>query len=105
MARSILIIEDDAEFAQFVITGFEEEGFRVEHAVDGKQGRAMLHGRPWDLVLLDWSLPQQDEQARGIIRTIPPVATQVRRIVHSQATRAPVMRIVLSEGTSVLASE
>jgi DNA-binding response OmpR family regulator len=60
MVRSILIIEDDAEFAQFVVTGLEEEGFRVEHAVDGKQGRAMLHGRPWDLVLLDWSLPQQD---------------------------------------------
>jgi DNA-binding response OmpR family regulator len=60
MDRSILIIEDEVEFAQFVITGLEEEGFRVEHAVDGKQGREMLHGHPWDLVLLDWSLPHQD---------------------------------------------
>jgi DNA-binding response OmpR family regulator len=60
MARSILIIEDDAEFAQFVSTGLEEEGFRVGHAVDGKQGREMLQSRTWDLVLLDWSLPQED---------------------------------------------
>jgi DNA-binding response OmpR family regulator len=32
----------------------------VEHAVDGKQGREILHGHPWDLVLLDWSLPYLD---------------------------------------------
>jgi DNA-binding response OmpR family regulator len=60
MACSILIIEDDVEFAQFVITGLVEEGFCVEHAVDGNQGRGMLHSQPWDLVLLDWSLPRQD---------------------------------------------
>jgi DNA-binding response OmpR family regulator len=60
MDRSILIIEDEVEFAQFVITGLEEEGFRVELAVDGKQGREMLHDHPWDMVLLDWSLPHQD---------------------------------------------
>jgi two-component system, OmpR family, copper resistance phosphate regulon response regulator CusR len=60
MDRSILIIEDELEFAQFVIAGLEEEGFCVEHAVDGERGRAMLQSRPWDLVLLDWSLPHQD---------------------------------------------
>ena len=60
MERSILIIEDELEFAQFVIAGLEEEGFCVEHAVDGRRGREMLQSRPWDLVLLDWSLPHQD---------------------------------------------
>jgi DNA-binding response OmpR family regulator len=60
MARSILIIEDDLEFADFVMTGLTEEGFAVEHAVDGRQGCEMLQSRPWDLVLLDWSLPHQD---------------------------------------------
>ena len=59
MARTILIIEDELEFAEFVMTGLAEEGFSVEHAVDGKQGCEMLQSRPWDLVLLDWSLPQQ----------------------------------------------
>jgi two-component system, OmpR family, copper resistance phosphate regulon response regulator CusR len=60
MARSILIIEDELEFAEFVMTGLAEEGFSVEHAVDGKHGWEMLQSRPWDLVLLDWSLPYQD---------------------------------------------
>jgi two-component system, OmpR family, copper resistance phosphate regulon response regulator CusR len=60
MDRSILIIEDELEFAQFVIAGLEEEGFCVEHAVDGRRGREMLESRAWDLVLLDWSLPHQD---------------------------------------------
>src|SRR6516225_2336180 len=60
MDRSILIIEDEVEFAQFVVRGLEEEGFRVQHASDGEQGREMLHGWNWDLVLLDWSLPYQD---------------------------------------------
>jgi two-component system copper resistance phosphate regulon response regulator CusR len=64
MDRSILIIEDELESAQFVIAGLEEEGFRVEHAVDGERGREMLQGRTWDLALLDWSLPHQDGLCR-----------------------------------------
>ncbi|MDR3636693.1 MAG: response regulator transcription factor [Isosphaeraceae bacterium] len=60
MARSILIIEDELEFAEFVMTGLAEEGFAVEHAIDGKQGHELLQSRPWDLVLLDWRLPHQD---------------------------------------------
>jgi DNA-binding response OmpR family regulator len=60
MALSVLIIEDEREFAEFLISGLTEEGYAVSHAVDGNQGRAMLGGRPWGLVLLDWSLPRQD---------------------------------------------
>jgi two-component system, OmpR family, copper resistance phosphate regulon response regulator CusR len=60
MARSILIIEDELEFAEFVMSGLAEEGFSVEHAADGRQGREMLRNRPWDVVLLDWSLPFVD---------------------------------------------
>ncbi len=60
MALSVLIIEDEREFAEFIISGLAEEGFAVEHAEDGDQGSRMLNSRPWDLVLLDWSLPRQD---------------------------------------------
>jgi DNA-binding response OmpR family regulator len=60
MARTILIVEDELEFAEFLVTGLTEEGFSVGHAVDGKQGGEMLQRRPWDLVLLDWSLPHRD---------------------------------------------
>ena len=60
MALCVLIIEDEVEFAEFIISGLTEEGFSVEHAVDGNQGRAMLVGDTWDLILLDWSLPGSD---------------------------------------------
>ncbi len=60
MAHSVLIIEDELDFAEFIISGLTEEGFSVAHAVDGNQGCAMLKCQPWDLVLLDWSLPGQD---------------------------------------------
>jgi DNA-binding response OmpR family regulator len=60
MALSVLIVEDELEFADFIVSGLTEEGFSVGHAIDGHQGRAMLKVRPWDLVLLDWSLPGPD---------------------------------------------
>jgi len=60
MPYSVLIIEDELEFAEFIISGLTEEGFSVEHAVDGVRGSAMLFRLRWDLILLDWSLPGMD---------------------------------------------
>ncbi len=60
MGLCVLIIEDELEFAEFITNGLTEEGFLVEHAVDGKEGREMLKKRWWDLILLDWSLPGED---------------------------------------------
>jgi DNA-binding response OmpR family regulator len=60
MAHSVLIVEDELDFAEFIICGLTEEGFSVAHAVDGDQGGVMLKTQPWDLVLLDWTLPGQD---------------------------------------------
>lgn len=60
MALDVLIIEDERDFAEFIINGLSEEGFSVQHAVDGHQGLEMLGRQSWDLVLLDWSLPGRD---------------------------------------------
>jgi two-component system, OmpR family, copper resistance phosphate regulon response regulator CusR len=60
MALDVLIIEDEVDFAEFIISGLNEEGFSVSHAIDGEQGLEMLRHRSWDLVLLDWSLPGRD---------------------------------------------
>ncbi|HEY2154412.1 MAG TPA: response regulator transcription factor [Isosphaeraceae bacterium] len=60
MPVSVLIIEDDLDFAEFVINGLAEEGFSVQHAANGVLGRSLLEANAWDLVLLDWSLPGQD---------------------------------------------
>jgi two-component system, OmpR family, copper resistance phosphate regulon response regulator CusR len=60
MVHSVLIIEDERDFAEFIISGLTEEGFSVQHAVDGEHGVAMLSRNTWDLILLDWSLPGRD---------------------------------------------
>lgn len=60
MALSVLIIEDELELAEFIVSGLTEEGFTVTHAGDGTEGRELLDRSTWDLVLLDWCLPGHD---------------------------------------------
>jgi two-component system copper resistance phosphate regulon response regulator CusR len=60
MGIRVLVIEDDAEIADFVVRGLREEGYTVELAANGIDGgHALAHGS-WDLVLLDWWLPGAD---------------------------------------------
>jgi two-component system copper resistance phosphate regulon response regulator CusR len=56
----ILLIEDEAPIADFLVRGLREEGFTIEHAADGDSGWFMLEGGGWDVVLLDWWLPGPD---------------------------------------------
>jgi two-component system, OmpR family, copper resistance phosphate regulon response regulator CusR len=56
----ILVIEDEANIADYLVTGLREEGYAVDHAADGVVGWDRLQGHSWDLVLLDWWLPGQD---------------------------------------------
>ncbi len=60
MGIRILIVEDEAELADFVIRGLREEGFVVEHAADGELAWAAMRSGTWDLVVLDWWLPGED---------------------------------------------
>lgn len=60
MGYRILVVEDEAELADFLIRGLREEGFAVEHAADGEGGWEAMQAEPWDLVILDWWLPGED---------------------------------------------
>lgn len=60
MGIRILVVEDEAEIADFLVRGLREEGFTVEHVADGEAGEYALKVADWDLVLLDWSLPGTD---------------------------------------------
>jgi two-component system, OmpR family, copper resistance phosphate regulon response regulator CusR len=60
MGIRILVIEDDAAIADFLLRGLREEGFSVVHAADGHTGRFRLKSEVWDAVLLDWWLPGVD---------------------------------------------
>ncbi len=60
MGIRILVVEDEAEIADFLTRGLREEGYTVEHSADGIDASHRLQSESWDVVLLDWWLPGQD---------------------------------------------
>jgi DNA-binding response OmpR family regulator len=53
----ILLVEDDPDIADFIKEGFKSEGFAADIAADGKQGSYMARLNPYDVIVLDYSLP------------------------------------------------
>jgi DNA-binding response OmpR family regulator len=56
----ILIIEDEKKLAQLLRQGLEEQGFIVDLAYDGSEGRFQAENYPYDAILLDLTLPEVD---------------------------------------------
>jgi DNA-binding NtrC family response regulator len=57
---SVLIIDDEAAIRESLETLLEFEGYRVDSAETGEQGLAKLGDCPFDLVLLDFALPDRN---------------------------------------------
>jgi DNA-binding NtrC family response regulator len=57
---SVLIIDDEAAIRESLETLLEFEGFTVEAAETGEEGLARLGEHPFDLVLLDFALPDRN---------------------------------------------
>src|SRR3989344_2051180 len=56
----ILIVEDEKDLAKNIKRGLTEEGFAVDVALDGEEGKYMVENEPYDLVILDLMLPKLD---------------------------------------------
>lgn len=56
----ILIVEDDRKIAGFLLRAFTEEGYQVDVCRGGQEVTERLSLVPYDLVLLDWMLPDED---------------------------------------------
>lgn len=54
---NILIIEDDTQIASYLQKGLVEESFTVEVACNGIEGLACLRNKTYDVIVLDWMLP------------------------------------------------
>lgn len=64
----ILLIEDEADTAEYVIGGLTKEGHVVDHAADGRDGLFLAAGETFDLMIVDRRLPGLD--GLGIVTTI-----------------------------------
>jgi two-component system copper resistance phosphate regulon response regulator CusR len=56
----LLVIEDEAKLADYLHKGLSENGYVVDVARDGIEGRRLATGGDYDLVLLDLMLPGID---------------------------------------------
>jgi DNA-binding response OmpR family regulator len=56
----ILLVEDDADLAQFIRKGLKEEHYVVDVAADGEAGLALALDNSYDLMILDIMLPKLD---------------------------------------------
>ncbi len=57
---SVLIVDDEAAIRESLQTLLEFEGYTVDTANDGMEGLTRLAERPFDLVLLDFALPERN---------------------------------------------
>jgi two-component system OmpR family response regulator len=64
----ILVVEDDAETADYVRHGLNEVGHNVAIAADGRDGLFRAAGEGWDLLIVDRMLPGLD--GIGLVRTL-----------------------------------
>ena len=56
----VLVIEDDREAAGFLVKGLGESGYVVDHAAEGTQGLSMAVNEGYDVLIVDWMLPDLD---------------------------------------------
>jgi two-component system, OmpR family, response regulator len=64
----ILVVEDDAETAGYLVHGLQEAGHNVAVAADGRDGLFRAAGESWDLLIVDRMLPGLD--GIGLVRTL-----------------------------------
>jgi two-component system, OmpR family, copper resistance phosphate regulon response regulator CusR len=53
----ILVIEDEPKLAGFIKKGLEEQSWEVEVAFDGRMGKYLALGSPFDIIVMDVNLP------------------------------------------------
>jgi two-component system, OmpR family, response regulator len=84
-----LLVEDDANIAQFIMRGLREAGFAVDHAADGEEGLEAARTQPYDVAIVDLMLPKREglsviEEMRRAGISIPVLILSARRSVDDR---------------------
>jgi two-component system, OmpR family, response regulator len=56
----LLVVEDDSKIASFIVKGFKQSGFAVDHYADGAAALIYALSEPYDVIVLDIMLPGLD---------------------------------------------
>lgn len=82
----ILVVEDDAKIASFVVNGLKQSGFAVDRCADGEEAHIFASTTSYDAAVLDIMLPKMD-------------GLSLVRQLRKEGVRTPV--IILSAKASV----
>src|SRR5262245_64557407 len=58
-APQIVIDEDDSRIRDLLARYLQDNGFRVTSAIDAESARACMRSLAFDLLILDWMMPQE----------------------------------------------
>src|SRR5665213_4231344 len=81
----VLLIEDDAETAAYIVQGLGAEGITIEHAADGFSGLARALAGHYQAIILDRLLPGRD-------------GLSVLKDLRRAGTRTPVLCLTAMDG-------
>ena len=56
----ILVVEDDAKIASFLVRGLKQAGYAIDQASDGESGLALAESTDYDAAIVDVMLPKLD---------------------------------------------
>lgn len=59
---NILLVDDDIELATVIARWLKKEGHEVTHVLNGRAGEEYLHFSTFDLMILDWMMPEMTGQ-------------------------------------------
>ena len=76
----VLLVEDEAQIADFIARGLSEQGYAVDVAYDGDEALHWPDVAEFDVIILDLMLPKRD----GI---------EVCRLLRERGTRTPVLML------------
>ncbi|MFO0640411.1 MAG: response regulator transcription factor [Polyangiaceae bacterium] len=76
----VLVVEDNPKVARFLVRALTEEGHTVDHARDGAAAIAQIEAIAYDVVVLDWMLPEMD-------------GLSVCRLARERGVRTPILML------------
>jgi two-component system, OmpR family, response regulator len=85
----ILVVEDDAKIASFIVQGLKQAGYAVDHAADGATGLALAQSTGYDAAVVDVMLPSLDglslvRRLRASRKQLPVVFLSARSAVEDR---------------------
>lgn len=76
----ILAVEDEPVFAEALVERLRAEAYAVDHAATGSRAAELVDLNPYDLVILDWSIP-------------PPSGIELLRVWRGRGLLMPVLML------------